>query len=174
MKRLSFAFGTLLTVVAVALFVSMATGQGHQSLKARLSGFQEVPSVSTSGSGDFRAKISADGTSVDYTLSYQNLEAATLFAHIHLSARGVNGGVMAFLCGGGGKPACTSNVGLNTVSGTIVAADIIGPAGQGIAAGEFTEFLRALRSGNTYANVHSTMFPGGEIRGQISTDDEDN
>lgn len=174
MKRLSLVLGSVLAVAAVALLVAMASAQGHQSLKARLSGFQEVPAISTAGSGEFRAKIRPDGSSVDYTLSYQNLEAATLFAHIHLSARGVNGGVMAFLCGGGGKPACPSNVGFNTVSGTIAPADVVGPAGQGVAAGEFAEFIRALRSGATYANVHTTLFPGGEIRGQISTDDEDN
>jgi hypothetical protein len=60
------------------------------------------------------------------------------------------------------------------VTGTVEAADVIGPGGQGISAGEFAEFLRALRSGNTYANVHTVTFPGGEIRGQIQTDAENN
>jgi CHRD domain len=45
--------------------------------------------------------------------------------------------------------------------------DVIGPASQGIAAGEFDELVRAIRAGVTYANVHSEKFPGGEIRGQI-------
>jgi hypothetical protein len=53
------------------------------------------------------------------------------------------------------------------VSGTITSADVIGPAGQGIAPGEFDELVRALREGATYANVHTTLYPGGEIRGQI-------
>jgi hypothetical protein len=43
----------------------------------------------------------------------------------------------------------------------------VGPAGQGIAAGEFDELVRAIKAGVTYANVHSEMFPGGEIRGQL-------
>ena len=40
--------------------------------------------------------------------------------------------------------------------------------GQGIEAGDFEEFAAALRRGNTYANVHSSKWPGGEIRAQIS------
>jgi hypothetical protein len=44
---------------------------------------------------------------------------------------------------------------------------VIGPTGQGIAAGQFEEFVEALRAGIAYANVHTTGFPGGEIRGQL-------
>jgi hypothetical protein len=53
------------------------------------------------------------------------------------------------------------------VTGTITPADIGGPAGQGIAPGEFNEVLRALRSGNVYANIHTATYPSGEIRGQV-------
>ena len=54
------------------------------------------------------------------------------------------------------------------VTGTVTSADVIGPASQGIAPGEFGELVRAMRAGITYVNVHSTMFPAGEIRGQIN------
>jgi hypothetical protein len=53
------------------------------------------------------------------------------------------------------------------VNGTLTPADVIGPAGQGISSEEFAELLRAIRAGATYANVHSTSFVGGEIRGQV-------
>ena len=58
------------------------------------------------------------------------------------------------------------------MTGTVVPADVIGPAGQGIAAGEFDELVAAIRAGRTYANVHSTKFPPGEIRGQINDDNQ--
>jgi hypothetical protein len=47
---------------------------------------------------------------------------------------------------------------------------VIGPAGQGVAAGEFAEVLQAIRAGAAYANVHTTNFPAGEIRGQVERD----
>ena len=63
-------------------------------------------------------------------------------------------------------PECPNS---GTVTGVRMASDVVGPSGQGIAAGEFAEVLRAIRSGNAYINVHSTTWPGGEIRGQIRT-----
>ena len=42
-----------------------------------------------------------------------------------------------------------------------------GAAGQGLAAGEFNELVRAIRAGATYVNVHTTGYPGGEIRAQL-------
>ena len=140
----------------------------EMEFKARLTGFQETPAISTTGSGTFKAQLSEDGTSLSFTLTYSGLEADALFAHIHLGQKGVAGGVSAFLCGGGGKPACPARSG--TVTGTITASDVIGPTGQGIAAGQFAELIRAMRAGVTYANVHSTVFGGGEIRGQITED----
>jgi hypothetical protein len=50
-------------------------------------------------------------------------------------------------------------------------ANVIGPAAQGVAPGEFAELVRAIRAGVTYANVHTTTHGSGEIRGQISDDD---
>jgi len=156
----------------LAFSASAVSAHDEVELRARLTGFQESPSISTQGKGDFRAQIGSNGTSLSFRLRYEDLEGGpVLFAHIHLGQRGVNGGVMAFLCGGGGKPACPASPA--TVNGTITAADISGPAAQGISTGEFAEFIRALRSGNSYANVHTDKFSGGEIRGQIKDDDDD-
>ncbi|MGP1674230.1 MAG: CHRD domain-containing protein, partial [Candidatus Limnocylindrales bacterium] len=49
-------------------------------------------------------------------------------------------------------------------------ADVVGPTDQGIAPGEFAELVRAIRNGAAYANVHSTNFRSGEIRGNIHRD----
>src|SRR5439155_1657764 len=98
-------------------------------VKANLSGFQETPStLSTPGSGRFTAKIDDDAQTIDYKLSYEGLEAPAIAAHIHLGARATSGGVSAFLCSGGNKPACPPSGG--TVTGTITPADIIGPTAQ--------------------------------------------
>jgi hypothetical protein len=137
----------------------------------RLNSFQETPAaLSTGGSGQFRLLIDDERQQITYQLSYAGLEGTVQQSHIHLGGRAQSGGVIVFLCsnlgnGPAGTQACPAAPG--TISGTITAADIIGPAGQGIAAGEFAEVLRAIRAGATYVNVHSTLFPGGEIRAQI-------
>jgi hypothetical protein len=133
--------------------------------RTNLNGYQEVPSVFTTGTGTFQARL-IDPGSIEYRLDYSGLEGTdTLFAHIHFGQTSVNGGVAAFLCGGGDKPACTDTSG--SFTGIIDASDVVGPAGQGIAAGELNELIAALRSGNCYANLHTNKHPGGEIRGQI-------
>jgi hypothetical protein len=132
---------------------------------AKLKGFQETPAVFSTGSGRFTATVNDADSMMTFELTYGDLEGNVTVAHIHFGQPDVAGGVSAFLCGGGGKPACPPSPA--TVTGTIVAADVIGPAAQGIAAGELGELLRAMRNGVTYANVHSDKHPSGEIRGNI-------
>src|SRR5712691_28300 len=101
--------------------------------KARLQGFGEVPAVSSTGTGRFQARI-VDDSSIDFELTYEGLEGTvTTAAHVHLGNKSDSGGVSYFLCGGGGRPACTATSG--TFTGTVTAADVIGPTAQGIAAG---------------------------------------
>ena len=145
----------------------LATAQsGEKSFKATLTGLQEGPAISTTGTGEFRARLDAAGTTLTYELEYSGLEGtSTTASHVHLGQRGVNGGVSFFLCGGGGKPTCPATQGL--VTGTVEAVDVVGPVAQGIALGEFAEIVAAMQSGATYANVHTNKHPGGEVRGQI-------
>lgn len=151
--------------------------EGRNSLTARLSGFQEPPSVSSTGTGRIRVKILND-TMASYELGFANLEGDVTQAHIHFAQPGVNGGIMVWLCGTDALPGPTGTPRCGGprsggASRTITAADVIGPSGQGIAAGEFAEFLRALRTGNAYANVHSSRNAGGEIRGQLRRNSDD-
>ena len=167
MKKV-YALASVVVLVCVASLVVYA--DGLKIIKEILTGYEEVPSVSTSAGGEFRARINNEGTAIEYELSYGALEGAVQQAHIHLGQKGANGGIAVFLCtnlgnGPAGTQACPPAPA--TITGTITAADVIGPTAQGLAAGEFGEFLAALRAGKTYANVHSAKFPNGEIRSQI-------
>lgn len=155
------------TSVAVALFygVSAIASVGERTFTARLDGFQEIPSHYTSGWGIFNVWISSDGSSIEYELWYINLEADATMAHIHLGAKGTAGGVIAWLCGGGGKPACPARAG--TVRGVITSSDIVGPSDQGIQQGQIEKVVQAIRAGAVYVNVHTSKYPAGEIRGQL-------
>ena len=138
---------------------------------AELNGFQETPSVSTTGFGEFDAKLVNDST-LHFVFKYKNLEGGnSLFAHVHFGTRFFAGGVSYFLCGGSTKPTPCPN-GEGTVEGDIVAADVVGPNGQGIEPGSFAEILRGMRAGDAYVNIHTTRWPGGEIRGQINDRDQ--
>jgi hypothetical protein len=165
MKR-SLIAGLAAVIAVTALGAALVSADsGRRDMKARLSGFQEVPAISTQATGTLRLHVNDAGTAITFELSYANLEGgAVTAAHIHLGQPGVNGAPIAFLCGGS-KPACPASPA--TISGTIVPTDILDVPAQGIAAGQFAEALRALRASVTYANVHTTGFPAGEMRGLI-------
>src|SRR5687768_8360704 len=146
----------------------------------RLRGFEEVPSLSNFARGRFQAVLSEDGTEITYTLSYRQVQGTVTEAHIHLGNPGVNGDVMVFLCSNlGNGPAGTQNCPADpaTISGTITASDVLAIVDQDLPAGSFREFRNSVRQGFAYANVHSTLYPLGELRGQIceqrDEDDDD-
>ena len=153
-------------LVLVAMLGVTTPTVAQEYLVADMNAVVEIPICFSFGSGTFIVRINPDEQSMDFQLTYQNLSPNILFAHIHFGRENQAGGVSTFLCGGGTKPTpCPPSQGQTT--GTIVAADIGGPGSQGTAPGEFAELLLALRFGLTYANVHSDICPGGEIRGQI-------
>lgn len=162
----------LVTVVLVAT-VLPSGAHGARDLRADLFGYNETPAVSTLADGSFRASFGPGDQSITWTLTFEALQAPSTQAHIHFGAPRTAGGVTVWLCSNlaspptpAGVPPCATTTG--TVSGTITAANVVGPTAQGIAPGELSELVTAIRSGMAYANVHSTMFPSGEIRGQIS------
>src|SRR6267143_1285051 len=113
-----------------------------ETIRAKLQGFSEVSAVSTTGSGEFRGKISGDGDSIAYELTYDGIEGAILQAHIHLAQRSVNGGIVLFLCATNtttpapapvGTAPCPANGG--KVTGTLTANDIRPVLTQGIETG---------------------------------------
>lgn len=144
--------------------------RGRFVVRADLVGSQEVPALSTTARGDFRAFVDTKGGTITFRLRYDALEGTVQQAHVHFGQRSVNGGVSFFLCsnlgnGPAGTQACPAPPA--EVTGVIDASLVIGPAGQGIEAGAFAEIVEAMKDGTAYVNVHSTKWPGGEIRGQL-------
>jgi hypothetical protein len=179
-------------ILAIAFATTtLATAAYAQSVfSGKLVGFQETPAVVSAGSGQVKLVISDDQQSISYELTYSGLEGSTvaggkvLAAHIHVGQRNVAGGVSVFFCGGGKstvtQAACpAAAVGSDTIKGTWTAADVVGPTAQGIDPSNpnnenaFARLIAAIKAGRTYANVHSTRSPGGEIRGQIGRNGED-
>lgn len=143
----------------------IAAGAEGTRFRAELSGFEEVPPRLTRASGRFEARLVENGRLIEYTLTFSNLSSPSTAAHLHFGQPGVNGEIFAFLCGGGRAPVCPGTGG--TVTGTLSADDILGIPEQGLAPGDLVGALRILRAGLAYVNVHSRMFPAGEVRGQV-------
>lgn len=164
------------TTRTIAVDLSPAARHDTSSrIRAHLSGLEEDPlALSTTGTGTFRLTVDEDELELTYELSYADLAGAVTQAHIHLGGVAQSGGVSTFLCsnlgnGPAGTQACPAAPA--TVTGTITAADVIGPTGQGIAAGEMAELIDAIQADTTYVNVHTTTYPGGEIRSQLDGHD---
>jgi hypothetical protein len=169
MRRL----GLVIAIVALLAASVVVLGQGFKRISELLTGYEETPSaVSTTGNGTFKATISNDGSRIDWELTYNDLEGAVQQAHIHFGQKSVTGPISVFLCtnlgnGPAGTQPCPAPPA--TISGTITSVDVTNLANErGISAGEFDELLKAIRAGATYVNVHSTRWPGGEIRSQIN------
>ena len=165
-----------------ALLLAFAAPQAAraENIQARLIGYQEVPSVSTVARGEFVGQISPDDQFIDYELTFSGLQGDVRQAHIHVGQRSVNGGIVIWLCqtsfnpGPTGTQTCPQS---GTIRGTIRASDVVAITGanaaQQISAGELAEVLAAIRAGVAYANVHTSLSTGGEIRGQLRASHRD-
>ena len=140
----------------------------EREFRAELKGRNEVPLTLSAARGSLELKVNDDDSSVHFTLEYSGLQTAVLFAHIHVGQPDVNGGVTVFFCGGTTRPACPAS---GTVEGDFTANDVLPQLTQQLEAANLAKLLAAIRAGKTYANVHTSSSPGGEIRGQIHDDD---
>ena len=143
--------GTSSDVSANSITVRLGTGE----LSAILTGAKEVPPVTTSAGGMATVIINDALTEIGFSLAVQDILNMAA-AHIHVGARGVNGPVIF-------------NLSLmdfaSPLTGTLTAADLQVQAAQGV--NTFADAVNVILSGNAYVNVHTTLNPGGEIRGQL-------
>ncbi len=144
--------------LAAGLMTASAVPADTQVFSATLLGDNEVPPINTDGKAAFRMEVGK--------LTFSGLSTPLVVSHLHFAPTKVAGGVMIFLCGGGGQPVCPAATS-GTITGTITEANVTGPVPQGIDAGDLTSALEAVGDGNAYANMHTTKFTGGEIRGQV-------
>jgi hypothetical protein len=178
MKRNSKIYAAVGAAVA-AMFVAPVLGQQTPTpYAAHLTGYEETPlTLNTTGSGDFKAVVSADGTMIQYMLMYRDLSSPAIQAHIHFGRPAITGDIVLWLCAN--NPPITPPTTIPTpqpcppfpatIFGTLTAADVVAVSGQGVDAGAagFAEVLAALRTSSAYANVHTTLRPSGEVRGRL-------
>lgn len=117
------------------------------TITASLTGNQEVPPVVTAGSGAAVLSVNLATGALSGTVSFSGLSSVAVAAHIHEGAAGVNGLIIIPLTGG---------IGLTNGTWTV-------PAGTVMTAVQ----LNALRIGALYVQIHTVLFPGGEIRAQL-------
>ena len=175
MKRLR------IVLIVMAGLLATTTLANAERIEAELTGYEEVPAVSTLASGDFQARISLDEQSIEYVLKYRGLQGTVTQSHIHIAQLSVNGSIVIWLCQTDTNKDPTNLAGLcpagketeAIVTGKITAANVItgSMAPQQLNAGDLAEVIRAIRAGAAYANVHTDLSSGGEIRGQIDVQD---
>ena len=161
----------IVAAVAAASIGAQPGGALAETVHVQLTSYEEVPALSSAATGTFRAFIDDAAGSIRYTLSYSGLAGDVAMGHIHFGQLSVTGGISVWLCQTAGfvdptglAPTCVQS---GTVTGLLTQANVIGPAGQGIAPAEFDEIVAAIRAGIAYVNVHSSAFLSGEIRGQL-------
>ena len=113
----------------------------YPTYKATLTGAQEVPTNSSIASGTFNATLNTDTKVLTYTITYTGMTANAW--HLHKGAVGVSGPVEISL----GSTFTSPYSGSATLT---------------------TQQETDLNAGLLYINIHSAIFPGGEIRGQVT------
>lgn len=111
--------------------------------KATLLGGNEVPSTPSSATGEANAVFNTDTKVLTVTITYTSLTTALTAWHIHRAAAGINGGVIF-------------NFGTPQPSGFVFSTPAL-----------TAEQESDLNSTLYYVNLHTSTYPGGEIRGQL-------
>ena len=154
--------GLVLLGIASSVFARDRDGR----LNARLRSVQEVPAITSPATGRFSGVFDEQAGSISYELSYSGLEGDVRQGHIHIGQRGVNGGIMVWLCqtsfyvDPSGLAPTVSAIGYGQRRDTGRQRGRSLPA-RASTLMEFADFVAAIRAGVAYVNVHSSKFPDG-------------
>jgi hypothetical protein len=154
----------LLVVVALVgvLMSAPAMARADFIFVTPLSGAGENPPTSSPAIGLATFRLLSSLTEIDFTIKFgldaggPPLTAPVAAGHIHFGTPGTNGPVILPF------PNLPTGTTSGTFSGVLTAANLT-PAGP---IHTFADAVAALEAGNTYTNLHTSNFPGGEIRGQ--------
>jgi hypothetical protein len=150
-----------LIVAALGMTVSPASAQVF-TLTATLTGAGETPApgINTGAFGSATVIVDMSARTVTYTVNVFNLPSGVTASHIHAGAAGTAGPVVVNFA-----PVVNSS---NDFSFTGVVPDTAFALQAGIGIRSADDMFQAILGGNSYVNVHSTVNPGGEIRGQLT------
>ena len=150
-------------IAAAAACESTTSTDDTVHFAATLNGSQEVPAVTTGGTGTFSGSYDPDTEILTYTINYSGLGSAATMGHIHgPAAAGSNADILVDLIstfGGRTMTLGTSGSGAGTVNLKVTAVITTTVTGDSL--------RKLLDSGNAYVNIHTGTNGNGEIRGQI-------
>jgi hypothetical protein len=154
----------MMVLVAAAVLVGLAAAPASAqtfTLTANLSGANEppIPGINTGAFGDSTVVVDMTARTVTYTVRVFNLPSGVTASHIHVGAVGTAGPTVVNFA-----PALTSSNDFS-FTGTVKDTEFTIRADQGIRSAD--DMFQAILGGNSYVNVHSSVNPGGEIRGQL-------
>lgn len=139
------------TFAAAAATCALAAGPAVAAGGAiPLNNEQETTGATGGGSGFF--SFTTTGSQLCYTLEVRNLTVAPFAAHIHIGPREVAGPIVVGLATPPGATGTSSACITAVVGGDLTPTELAAIASD----------PRAY-----YVNVHTTTFPGGEVRGQL-------
>ncbi|MFZ0514360.1 MAG: CHRD domain-containing protein [Candidatus Nitrosopolaris sp.] len=156
----------MLVVATAGLTTTVFAQQNMNRFTSNLSGSNEVPPVTTAGSGIAIFQLLPVGHNqiIDYQLNLKNMKGVT-GAHIHSGKQGENGPVVAGLFNPSMSGPPTGAINGQLTKGTLTSSDLTGPLAGKLS---ISALVNMIRSGGAYVNVHTTQNQNGEVRGQIS------
>lgn len=158
-------------MAALALGLSASAFAHLEIFEADLTGTQENPPNASPGIGHARVTLDLDLFTMRVETMFSGLTGTTTASHIHVgNGPGTNGGVATMLPSFTGFPLGVTSGSMDMTYDMALAStwnNSFITANGGTVASAAAAFITKLGQGKGYLNIHSTTFPGGEIRGNL-------